>query len=154
MKISARPRANGITARCFNFSPSAKNSVIIQKELATIQQITAKLWYSSDLVRRDLQPIRTAKLIVGKIIKMPSDFQLISQLMSLSNQSRMWKFSILRSSIICCLASVVADWQRGNDSNYFVVVSSFEPANLLLFGYKNFQQILRKRPWIKCLRVK
>ncbi len=94
---------NGIIAKCLpsvmfptGMVSKPKNSLIIQYELAEIQNTMARLCASSALMLRVRQVMSSAMLNVGTTMMMPSVFQIMHQLMSLISQNRICWFSILR----------------------------------------------------------
>ena len=72
------------------------NSMIIQVQLAQIQNVTARLCASSEAMPRVLQAMKMDTNKVGTIIPMPIMVQPIHQLRSLMIQKTMCRFSILR----------------------------------------------------------
>mgnify|MGYP003286337411 CR=1 FL=1 len=92
--MSARWRASNPLQICTSSKP--QNSEIIQYELAVIHKVMARLCASSDLNCRVRQAIMMEMASVGKIMAMPSVFQIRHQLTSLRSQKIMCMFSILR----------------------------------------------------------
>lgn len=70
--------------------------MIIQEELAMIQNATAKLCANSERIFRVRQDIKKATDKVGMIMAIANDFQVMHQLRSLMIQNTICKFSILR----------------------------------------------------------
>ena len=85
----------GNAQKC-NLRIDVKNSVIIQNELALIQNVMAKLWQSSDMNFLVRQEITIEMISVGIIITMPNSGMPKHQAISLKSQNTLCKFSIFR----------------------------------------------------------